>query len=309
MRSNTHSHQPVVEYKEEEEEKTFNAKTNHIYNSNVIMEMEPPHHSNQRESLIHPRKSSEEGTSLSWSHEEEKLEPNVQSIGLSCEDDIANCKAIKRIIHLLEFYKLHQHALLNNEESVIPLFEHLSSVNDYGIPMFMEDWYQCKKKHFKTPSDIRYFQSIDSINCDNESCVYARRYQRDRSRSPHQDPHQEIDYKNIILMDELNSIHTFIFHWMPSRFKSIETSSLNRALERIPLNAEQEDDSNQRIDNDEEEEDEKELKNEVHLWPNGPKPMLQCNVEEMAFLLKYEIVDKVTKLKPHKDTIIKYVKD
>eukprot|EP01083_Nonionella_stella_P120931 362933_1 len=255
MHSTTHSHHQVDEYKEqEEEEKTFNAKTNPIDNATVIMEMEPLHHSNQRETIIHPRKSSEKAMSLSWSHEEEKLEPNVQSIGLSCEDDIINCKAIKRVINLLEFYKLHQHALLNNEESVIPLFEHISQ-KDYGIPMFMEDWYQCKRNHFKTPNDIHHFQSIEAINCDDESCVYVRRYQRDRSRGPHHDPHKEIDYKNIILMDELNSIHTFIFHWMPSRFKSIETSSLNRALKRIPLNAEQEDDSNQRIDNDEEEED------------------------------------------------------
>eukprot|EP01083_Nonionella_stella_P120932 362936_1 len=264
MHSTTHSHHQVDEYKEqEEEEKTFNAKTNPIDNATVIMEMEPLHHSNQRETIIHPRKSSEKAMSLSWSHEEEKLEPNVQSIGLSCEDDIINCKAIKRVINLLEFYKLHQHALLNNEESVIPLFEHLSSLNDYGIPMFMEDWYQCKRNHFKTPNDIRYFQSIDSINCDNESCVYARRYQRDRSRSPHQDPHQEIDYKNIILMDELNSIHTFIFHWMPSRFHIIEPSSLNHD------NTEEDTKQMIHIGNDDEEEDEKELENGVHLWQNG----------------------------------------
>eukprot|EP01083_Nonionella_stella_P106154 305891_1 len=37
--------------------------------------------------------------------------------------------------------------------------------------------------------------------------------------------------------------------------------------------------------------------------------MSQCNVDQTVFLLKHEIVDQVTKLKPHKDAIIKYAKD
>eukprot|EP01083_Nonionella_stella_P219947 787396_1 len=143
-----------------------------------------------------------------------------------------------------------------------------------------------------------------------ELCVYVRRYQRDRTRAPKRDPHKEIDHKNIILMDQRNSIHTYIFHWMSSCFTIIETPSLSHN------NAEEDDndpdnDTNQSIDidNDAGEEDEKELENKTHLWPNGPKPMSQCNVEQIVFLLKDEILDQEMKLRPHKDEIIKYIKD
>eukprot|EP01083_Nonionella_stella_P270836 917357_1 len=159
----------------------------------------------------------------------------------------------------------------------------------------MEDWYQCKQNHFKTLEDIRYFRSIKTIDCDSESCVYVRRYQRDRTHRPQQRPHKEIDYKNMILMDELDSIHAFIFHWIPSRIGIIEASPLSH--------------ENAKDHGEHTKDAENELTNEIHLWPHGPKPMSQCNVGEIAFLLEHEIVDQVMQLKPHKDEIIKYIKD
>eukprot|EP01083_Nonionella_stella_P291491 991838_1 len=142
-----------VEYKEEEEEKTFNAHTMQMdqfnsTNSNVIIEMDtqrhPTHpsapHQHVQETVIHPHKS--------WFQKQMAVKP--QSVGLSCGADITRCEAIKRIVYLLEFYKSHQRTLLHHEESVIPLFEHLSSLKNYGMSMFMEDWYQCKQNHFKT---------------------------------------------------------------------------------------------------------------------------------------------------------------
>eukprot|EP01083_Nonionella_stella_P270838 917363_1 len=320
MHPNTHSYHSdsVEEEEEEEEEKTFLEQTNtpsfNAHSKTYSEHTHQQHYSEQtglhsQESIVYPYKS--QGVSLSWLHKQKEVKPLAQSLDFSCDDHIANCEAIKRIVRVLEFYKSHQTTLLNNEESVIPLFEHISSVKNYGISMFMEDWYQCKKNHFKTPNDIQHFQSIEAIKCDDESCVYVRRYQRDRTVQ--QDPNKEIDYKNLILMDAVNSIHTFIFHWMPSRFNNIETSSLN--LANIEEDSDTDDDTAHNIDiygsDEHDAEDEKELENEleIDLWPNGPTPMSQCNVDQIVFLLKHEIVDQVTKLKPHKDAIIKYIKD
>eukprot|EP01083_Nonionella_stella_P070942 190156_1 len=231
----THFH-PIDYKEEEEEEKTFNVhaingQTNTIEsvwvapfnsdNSNVIIEMEP-NNLHQSQSIIHPHKSSKQKDHAHVALSSEFVKPQPVGLLNSCDDNVANCNAIKNIIHLLEFYKRHQTTLLNNEESVIPLFEHISSLKNYGIAIFMDDWYHCKTNHFKTAKDIRYFQSIEAINCDHKSCVYVRRYERDRTRSPQHVLHEEIDYKNMILMDELNSIHTFIFHWVSSRITIME---------------------------------------------------------------------------------------
>eukprot|EP01083_Nonionella_stella_P291492 991842_1 len=186
-------------------------------------------------------RSTQSRISLSWFQKPKPVTPYVlhsqfvepQSDDMLCNDrkDITKCNAIKRIIHALEYYKMHHMKLLNDETSVIPLYEYISSFKNYGISMLMEDWYRCKQNHIKRPKDIEYFQSIEAINCkSNASCIYVRRYHRHRDRSAARDYHvknQETDAKNIILMDLLNSIHTFIFHWMPSRFRMTEMPSLS----------------------------------------------------------------------------------
>eukprot|EP01083_Nonionella_stella_P208094 755440_1 len=284
----------------------------------------------------------------------EFVEPRSDDVLCNDKIDITECNAIKRIIHVLEFYQMYHMNLLEDEASVIPLYEHISSLKNYNISMLMEDWSQCKKNHIKTLKDTQYFQSIEAINCKhNASCIYVRRYQRHRDRSAVRDHHfknEETDAKNIILMDLLNSIHTFIFHWMPSRFRITEMPSLvydhddddeDDSLDNDGSNEE----SYQIIfkdDEDTQDHQEEETKqqppnapaaadlskslvkdqierplvllpsvhqNGLHLWPNGPIPMTQCNVEQLVFLLRHEIVDQVMKLKSHKEGIIQYIED
>eukprot|EP01083_Nonionella_stella_P172233 590372_1 len=211
-----------------------------------------------------------------------------QPADLLCDDriDITKCNAIKRIIHALEYYKTYHMTLQSNEASVIPLYEYISSLKNYDISMLMEDWYRCKKNHIKTRRDIQYFRNNEAINCNHtRSCVYVRRYQRDRYRGTTRDyrvKNHETDTKNIILMDILNSIHTFIFHWMPSQFSIKTMPGLSFDLDDSDEDSYKivfEDDNDTKQDADtkdqgeEEEEEETKQCEPAILWPNGPKPM------------------------------------
>eukprot|EP01083_Nonionella_stella_P116915 347844_1 len=351
------------QYEEFEEQKAFDVQMSDIQEDIMELAEMPPDfqrsssqtNTKKRESIIdtirnktkqfqsNRDRSTQSRISLSWFQKPKPVTPYVlhsqfvepQSDDMLCNDrkDITKCNAIKRIIHALEYYKMHHMTLLNDETSVIPLYEYISSFKNYGISMLMEDWYRCKQNHIKRPKDIEYFQSIEAINCkSNASCIYVRRYHRHRDRSAARDYHvknQETDAKNIILMDLLNSIHTFIFHWMPSRFRITEMPSLS-----YDHDDEDEDESHDSDDSDEEsiqlifkddndtkqdtdkkdhevEEETKQVEDEngLHLWPNGPIPMTQCNVEQLVFLLRHEIVDQVMKLKSHKEGIIQYIED
>eukprot|EP01083_Nonionella_stella_P208093 755436_1 len=248
------------------------------------------------------------------------VKPQADDVLCNEQIDITKCNAIKRIIHALEHYKLYHMTLLSDEASVIPLYEYISSLRNYDISMLMEDWYRCKKNHIKTRRDIQYFQKNEAINCHHtRSCVYVRRYQRDRYRGTTRDyrvKNHETDTKNIILMDILNSIHTFIFHWMPLQFSIKTMPGLSFDLDDSDEDSykivfEDDNDTKQDTvtkDQGEEEEETKQCEPAI-LWPNGPKPMAQCTAQEMAFLLKHEIVDRVAKLQAYKDDIAKYIED
>eukprot|EP01083_Nonionella_stella_P025952 71453_1 len=375
------------QYEEFEEQKAFDVQMSDIQEDIMELAEMPPDfqrsssqtNTKKRESIIdtirnktkqfqsNRDRSTKSRISLSWFQKPKPVTPitpyvlhsqfvEPQSDDVLCNDtiNIAKCNTIKRIIHALEYYKMHHMTLEKDEASVIPLYEYISSFKNYDISMLMEDWYRCKQNHLKTPKDIEYFQSIEAISCThNASCIYVRRYQRHRDRSAVRDHHfknEETDAKNIILMDLLNSIHTFIFHWMPSRFRITEMPSLvydhddddeDDSLDNGGSNEE----SYQIIfkdDEDTQDHQEEETKqqppnapaaadlskslvkdqierplvllpsvhqNGLHLWPNGPIPMTQCNVEQLVFLLRHEIVDQVMKLKSHKEGIIQYIED
>eukprot|EP01084_Bolivina_argentea_P208880 355951_1 len=104
----------------------------------------------------------------------------------------------------------------------------------------------------------------------------------------------EIDYKNIILMDQLDSIHTFIFHSMRRR-------NTRRAFENIEF----------KYDNDENNDEKHE---EEFIWSNKPKSISQCNIEQISWVINNVIFDKLKQkardsLTPHKLNIITYVKE
>eukprot|EP01084_Bolivina_argentea_P304144 525189_1 len=220
-----------------------------------------------------------------------------------CNGDITKCNAIKRVIHLLEYYKTYQIKLMENEVSVFPMYEYItSSLKNYSVGMFLEDWHQCKKNHFKTESDIEYFTNIEEICCMSagspiiqKSCIYVRRYERDRNNNTY-DMEEEIDLKNIILMDKLNAIHTYIFHFISTRFRNMQKHLFDI------------DD----ISHDDEKKEAAQVNREnIDIWSNNPASIIQCNVEQIIYILYRVILDdeKLKKLSDHRDAIINYIKD
>eukprot|EP01084_Bolivina_argentea_P051520 94778_1 len=149
-----------------------------------------------------------------------------------CEGDIRQCNVIKRIIHIMEFYVAFKKIMSENATLVIPLYEFIETLKHYHITQFMEDWYQCKQNHFKTNDDIEYFRSKTQTNCardiketetnddieyfTSKTCFFVNRYQRDRNKD-FVDINHETDVKNIMLMDKLNAIHVYIFHFVSTR--------------------------------------------------------------------------------------------
>eukprot|EP01084_Bolivina_argentea_P317349 550210_1 len=113
----------------------------------------------------------------------------LQSDYIVCSDDSHNfkeCAVIQRIIHLLAYYKNFQ-SILHTNESTAPIYEYIQSLPNYGIAMFMEDWYQCKNLHLQMENEIDWFLDNKQINCScNPKCVYVKRYQRERGNETYQ---------------------------------------------------------------------------------------------------------------------------
>eukprot|EP01084_Bolivina_argentea_P265685 450446_1 len=208
-----------------------------------------------------------------------------------CDGEIIKCNTIKRVIHLLEYYIKFQYKLQQNEREIISIYEYISSLPNYGVAMFMDDLYQFKRNHFKTKTDFEYFKSISEINCNNNiSCVYVRRLHRDRNEHLHT-TNEHIDYKNIILMEQLDSVHSFIFHSTLERFKNVQRQVLSDYANENDV--------------------EKKERIEEQIWLNNPTSIRQCNVEQIVYLLNDDILEKdaLNQLKDYKNTIIQHVKD
>eukprot|EP01084_Bolivina_argentea_P171867 297744_1 len=93
------------------------------------------------------------------------------------------------------------------------MYEYISSLPNYNISTFMEDWYQAKNHHLRGKDCINWIQNNTNIRCDDITrCQFLRRCQRERGNERHDDMQINIDYKNIIVMDKLDGIHAFIFH-------------------------------------------------------------------------------------------------
>eukprot|EP01084_Bolivina_argentea_P026518 49330_1 len=163
---------------------------------------------------------------------------------IACKRDIENCNAMKRVFHLLEYYKTTQ-----RDNNISPIYKYLESLKDYAISDVMEDWHHCKIQHFINEQNNYPFKNNEAINCkNNENCIYVLRNQRDRIRQTSDICSQEIDYKNIILMDKLDSIHAYIFH-----YPSLKITSIN--------------------DN---------------IWSNYPNVISDCNTEQIIHILTNE---------------------
>eukprot|EP01084_Bolivina_argentea_P250015 418726_1 len=139
------------------------------------------------------------------------------------EQHIAQCKPMQRIISVLQFYKAQQK--VNPDaiyaEITVAIYEYMSLRIKYNASTFMQDWYHCKSAHFKEEKDREWLQSKEEINCNdknqNKTCIYIDRYQRTRGNE-HDKIGVEIDYKNMIIRDQIDSIHAFIFHSSTTRY-------------------------------------------------------------------------------------------
>eukprot|EP01084_Bolivina_argentea_P154905 270004_1 len=219
-----------------------------------------------------------------------------------CNGDITNCNAIKRIMHLLEYYKSYQTALVKNDAKIIPIYEYISSLKKYNISIFMEDWFQCKQNHMKA-NGIDYFRNKSEINCDkNASCVYLRRYQRDRydDINVYGNNNENLDHENIILMDQLNSIHTFIFHYVAKRPLSRNVYDFDEyedAKETVS------DLTNSPINKDE---------HIISIWSNCPSSVQECNIEQIVHILNHMFLDnekQFAKIIDRQKDVINYIKN
>eukprot|EP01084_Bolivina_argentea_P265210 449444_1 len=77
---------------------------------------------------------------------------------IDCErndHEVTNCHVVKRILHILKYYQEHKN---------VQMFEYITSLDNYSVPTFMEDWYQAKKNHFANMNDTTWTNNID-IKC------------------------------------------------------------------------------------------------------------------------------------------------
>eukprot|EP01084_Bolivina_argentea_P288639 495455_1 len=130
-----------------------------------------------------------------------------QQIGdeIKCEGFIADCTAMQRIVHLLTYFN-------KNQRNISSLYTYISSLHNYKISAFMEDWYHSKSTHFKTENDYKWFQN-KGIDCGNSNgCVHMHNHRSVNG----------LDVKETILMEFIDYIHIFIFH--PSSSKQNRSS-------------------------------------------------------------------------------------
>eukprot|EP01084_Bolivina_argentea_P179939 310897_1 len=135
----------------------------------------------------------------------------------SNDHNIKECNVLKRILYVLKQYDLNkQQASTSSNESaqVTEIYETISS-KDYNISTLMEDWHQIKKIHFKDKTQLEWIRNNIDFRCsDIKTCKHLRRYRRNREHETYP-VNSAYESKHLILMDHLNSIHTFIFHSIP----------------------------------------------------------------------------------------------
>eukprot|EP01084_Bolivina_argentea_P290787 499606_1 len=201
----------------------------------------------------------------------------------SNDHSIENCNVMKRIYHLLKHYQTQQHMHQKT-------YDYLSTFNNYNMSTFMEDWHQVKKNHLKEQKGVDLMRKYMHIHCEDVSkCQYTRRHQRNRENEIYCD--RNMDDKNVVLRDQLDSIHTYICHLTDSRKN-------NAIFSRIYCS-----DDN----------DIKDEKDELS-WSNKPESISECNPEQIVLILENFIFDKLNpkpreKLRSFKSRIILYIKE
>eukprot|EP01084_Bolivina_argentea_P316135 547913_1 len=196
---------------------------------------------------------------------------------------IENCNVIKRVLHLLSYYqRIKQHENIN-------IYEYLTSLQNYDISTFLEDWHQAKNNHFlRHKDDIEWFKSqIDTTCHPIKICEYVSRHHRQRGKEVYDSIQIKIDYHNMILMDILDSIHAFIFHSSQRQYTSKPVKNIKCKW------------------NDETDED-KHQSEQISIN--------QCTVEQIIFIINNVVFQKLNpkirdNLISYKPKIISYIKE
>eukprot|EP01084_Bolivina_argentea_P205109 350436_1 len=191
---------------------------------------------------------------------------------------IENCNAMKMIINLLHIYE--------NTENVEEIYQCMLSKN-YDISNLMEDWYQMRTNHLRNnEQDTKWFKNHINMRCDgDQKCKQFRRYQRDREKETIAD---QIDLNSFILKDQLDSIHSFIFHPITARKTNEQTTIVSINLS---------DEKTQQYDS----------KSSDYIWDNVAS-IQQCTVSQIICVLQTVITD-LDKLEEYQYDIISYFKN
>eukprot|EP01084_Bolivina_argentea_P179935 310887_1 len=237
-----------------------------------------------------------ENKNRSYSNQIEFVEPLVSDYQC-CKDgdhEAQNCNVLRRILHLLTFCQQHQ----MDKRTHTQIYEYISSLKNYDVPTFMEDWYQIKNNHLRGKNGVNWLHWIRNSQdneCDIE-CQYLRRHHRQRGNEVYFNKETNPDYKNIILMDQLDSIHVFIWHSITfprnseKTFNNVSTEFCNNQSEQT------------------------EEKIEESIWNNKPDAISECNTQQILWILNNDVFEKLKpKIKDilimHRSNITKYVKE
>eukprot|EP01084_Bolivina_argentea_P259463 437798_1 len=233
-------------------------------------------------------------------HEQDRIElSSLRNSGyIDCKTskhDVSDCRIIQIIIDLLNHYaKLQQRCQTPVQ---IQIYKHMCQQN-CDITTLMERWHQCKNNHLRTQEAVDYIRSMMYYNCDNEECEYNRRFMRDRECVIY-DGNTEVDIKDIIVMDYLDSIHAFIFH---SLLRSHRNQAKMRDTVKILMSESESTEQNEQDEQDDQD-----------IWWNKPSTVEEFNLHQIIYIVENYAFDEIKqdysdKLIPHRQNIIKHMK-
>eukprot|EP01084_Bolivina_argentea_P010476 19507_1 len=93
------------------------------------------------DTIIHFEEEKYEHLKEKQSHQRFELVQPKEGDYIDCHDNAhqsKDCNVLKRILHLLCRYQDHD-----------DMYEYLSSLKDYDLPTFLEDWHQAKNNHLR----------------------------------------------------------------------------------------------------------------------------------------------------------------
>eukprot|EP01084_Bolivina_argentea_P036905 68222_1 len=215
---------------------------------------------------------------------------------IACQKELPQCPAANRIAYLLKCLK-------DCNNLSFPIYEQLSKLHQhYHICNVMDDWCHIKTVHLSNTNNHHYFENNTEINCTNgKDCHHVRRYQRERRNDTY------IDHKNDILIDQLDSIHTYLYHESPMRFRNELQNKYNLSLF-----------SENESDMPDHESDNEPKTNDINIYGqyekasfllNNLKSISNCDVDQIIFILENDIMQHLETLHDHKLKIYDYIKE